>query len=105
MFRDERLDPGPLPAGQPTPDPRHVNGSPEFQGPGGDPLQARGHNLIPDGRTGTAPLDPALADHVGDPDVRLDLDELHGPESEPAVLARCVPPAVLGLRLLPPPRD
>ena len=39
-------------------------------------MKARRHGVVPNRWPGTASLDAALADHVGDPDVRLDLDEL-----------------------------
>ena len=99
---DERFHLGPLAASQTAPDSRHMDRRPQLLRLGTDLLEALGHRLVPDGRPGTAPFDAALADHVGDPDVRLDLDELHSPEGEPAVFARRMPLAVLGLWLLPP---
>lgn len=102
MLRDERLYFRPLAAGQSEPDPRRVNGRPQLPRLGRDLLEARRDSLIPDRPAGAAPPDAALPNHIGDPNVRLDLHEVRSAEPKPAGLDGGVPRPVLRLWSLPP---
>src|SRR6185437_1636137 len=105
MLLDERFHLGPFAASQATANARHVDRRSQFLRLDSDLLETGSDSLVADWRTRTAPLDAPLPHHVGHPDVRLDLNELHGPKMETALFTRCVPCAIFGLRLLPSARD
>lgn len=70
---DQRLYAGPLAAGQSAPYAGHVHGRTELDRLVRQPPQRRVDRLVAHGDTLAAGPDPAPADHVGHPDVRLDL--------------------------------
>src|SRR5438093_480108 len=69
------------------------------------PRHVRTAGLVADRRAVRAGLHPVLGHHVGDPDVRLDRDELDRTQAEVILRAIPVPGAIARLRLVPPLRD
>src|SRR5262245_27063704 len=105
MLPDERFHLRPFAASQAAANPRHVDRRSQFLRLHGDLTETGCDRLVADRRARTPPLDAPLPHHVGHPDVRLDLKELHGPKTETALSTRRVPGAILDLRLLPSARD
>jgi hypothetical protein len=63
--------------------------------------EALGDGVVPDRRAGGATLDAVLTDHVGYPDVRLDLHQPDCSQAEVVVGAVAVPPSVVLFRFGP----
>jgi hypothetical protein len=66
------------PPAKAAPDVRHMNGGGQPRGVLGDRAQAVGNSVVSDWRPAAAAADATLGDHVRDPGVGLNLDQLGG---------------------------
>ncbi len=98
---DQGFDLIPLAAGQAAADAGHVDGGGEFPRFVGDCHQALFNGWIADRGTFTSSLRAPLTDHVGDPDVFLDIHKLHFAETEIILGAFTVPQALFGFGFRP----
>src|SRR5687767_2317100 len=90
----EWLDVLPSAARQAAADSRHVDARLELAGMSGEVVKRFADRVVTDGRAGAAAgRDAVLADHVGDPEVGGDLDELGCAELEVVGRAAAVPGA------------
>src|SRR5262249_16362894 len=102
---DKRFYPAPFSPGEAAADAWHVDRCLQFQGLLSHLLQGDFHSLISRGWAPPATFHAVLGDHVGDPDVGFDLDQLHRAKTEIILVATLMPFPIGALRLGPASRD
>lgn len=103
---DDRLDLVPCPTRQTAADTWHVDAGPQCIGLSGDFTECRFHRFVADGRLSifrhhSVAGDVVLANHVGDPNVWLDLHKLNSAKSEIVRLSVLMPRSICSFRLRP----
>jgi hypothetical protein len=98
---DDRFDQVPASAGKAAADAGHVDGCVALSGFGGERREGGFRGFVADRWDAVGGAGAVLGDHVGDPQIVLDLNKLHGTEVEVVFVSIAVPFTISVFRLGP----